>query len=296
MPEAGQTWRLLLAHFGALQLLDILLVAVALYYLLLLVRGTRAFQLLKGLLVYGVLILVADALGLRALRWILGLMLLPGVIVLIVLFAPELRLALEQIGRGRLIPALPTMKKEEISQLVNEVVSAATSFSRERTGALVVIEGHVGLNDIISTGRAVGGRVSAELVRTIFYPGTPLHDLAVVIRGNTLLAAGCLLPLSERDSTAFLLGTRHRAALGLSETSDAMVVVVSEETGGISLAHEGRLHSNLSPDALKARLLNQLAPAKRGPRLKPLKMSALQGIWRRLPRASHGEGDAASKS
>jgi len=296
MPEVGRLSRLLLDNLSVRQVLDILLVAVALYYLLLLVRGTRAFQLLKGLLVYGVLILLADLLGLRTFGWILGRIFLPGVIVLIVLFAPELRLALEQMGRGRLMPALPMMKKEEISRLVNEIVSAAGALSREHTGALIVIEGHVGLNDIIATGREVGGRLSAELLRTIFHPGTPLHDLAAVIRGDRLLAAGCLLPLSERGDTAFSLGTRHRAALGLSETSDALIVVISEETGAISLAHEGRLFSNLSPDALKARLLNTLAPAEKKPSLKPFTVSSFQQLWKRFPLARRKESDAAQKS
>jgi len=293
MPEAGRMWQMLASEFGWREFFDILLVAVTFYYLLLLVKGTRAFQLLKGLLVYGVLILLASLLGLRTLRWILSLILLPGVIVLIVLFAPELRMALEQIGRGHLITVLPLMKKEEIGEVVNEIMSAAGSLSRERTGALIVVEGHVGLNDIISTGREVGGRVSAEMLRSIFHPGTPLHDLAVVIRGNRIMAAGCLLPLSARENTAFPLGTRHRAALGLSETSDAMVVVVSEETGGISLAHEGRLFSNLSPEALKARLLNLLAPSERRP---SLRMRAVRGLWRRLPLSHREKSDAASKS
>ncbi len=295
MPEVGRLWQLFISEFGILDFFDVLLVAIALYYLFVLVRGTRAIQLLKGLFVYGVLILLADLLGLRGFRWILGLILLPGVIVLIVLFTPELRLALEQIGRGRLMTVLPMMKREEIGQVVNEIVSAVTSLSRERTGALIVVEGNVGLNDIISTGRTVRGRVSAEMLRTIFHPGTPLHDLAVVIRADRVMAAGCLLPLSEQDSTAFPMGTRHRAALGLSETSDAMIVVVSEETGGISLAHEGRLFSNLSSDALKARLINLLVPPERKPALKRLAVPAVRGLWRRLPFAHHEKSDAAPK-
>jgi len=291
MPEAGHIWRLLADNFGFRQVLDILLVAVLFYYLMLLLKGTRAIQLLKGLIIYALLVLLADVLGLSVFRWILGLLVLPGVIVLVVLFAPELRLALEQIGRGRLIPALPMMKQEEIGQLINEIVSSAASLAKERTGALIVIERHVGLNDIISTGRLVGGKVSVELLRTIFHPGTPLHDLAVVVRGDRIVAAGCLLPLSARDNSNFSLGTRHRAALGLSETSDAIVIVVSEETGGISLAYEGRLHSNLSSDALKARLLNLLAPSERRPAVRSLK-----GIWRKLPLVHGKKSDVASKS
>lgn len=298
MPEVSRLWRLLASEFATNRLqhfFDILLVAVAIYYLLFLVRGTRAFQLLKGMLVYGFLIFLADQLGLRTFGWILGQILLPGVIVLIVLFAPELRLALEQIGRGRFI-SMPAVQREDITQLVNEVISAATTLSRERIGALIVIEGTVGLNDIICTGRDISARVSAELLRTIFYPGTPLHDLAVVIRGDKLIAAGCLLPLSGRDSTGFPLGTRHRAALGLSETSDALIVVVSEETGSISLAYEGRLTSNLSSDTLKARLMDKLAPAERGPYFRPLRVAHFRGVWRRLPLANHEKSDATPES
>ncbi len=295
MPEAGQLVRLLLDNLGPRQALDILLVAVALYYLLLLVKGTRAFQLVKGLVVFGVLILLADRLELRTLSWILGQVFIPGVIVLVVLFAPELRLALEQMGRGRLVPTLPMMKKEEISGLVNEVVAAAAALAREKCGALMVIEGHVGLNDIIATGREVRGRVSAELLRTIFYPGSPLHDLAVVIRGDRVMAAGCLLPLTERDDTPFSLGTRHRAALGLSETSDALIVVVSEETGGISLAREGRLFSSLSPDALKVRLMQALAPPAKKSSLPPLRVPAWgRQLWRRPRKATANPGEKKS--
>jgi diadenylate cyclase len=292
MSEVFHLWRLASSDFSLKDALDIILAAVLVYYLLLLVRGTRAFQLLKGLVVYGVLILLADLLNLHTFLWILRLMLLPGVIVLIILFAPELRLVLEQIGRGRLMPVLHAMEKEEISRIVNELVSAASAFSREHIGALIVIEGHVGLNDIIATGRRIEANISTELLRTIFYPGTPLHDLAVVIRGNKVMAAGCLLPLSERDNTTFALGTRHRAALGLAETSDAFIVVVSEETGAISLAHESRLFSNLSDDTLKAKLLNLLAPPKKKRALTP----ALAGLWRRLPLPRHGKKDVTSQS
>ncbi len=140
--------------------------------------------------------------------------------------------------------------------------------SRERIGALVVVEREVGLNDVIQTGRQVDALASADLLRTIFYPGTPLHDLAAVIRGNRVAAAGCLLPLTERRDVRGLLGTRHRAALGLSETTDAVVIVISEETGAASLAVDGRLYSNVTPDNMKQRLLAVLAPAPRRPRLR----------------------------
>jgi diadenylate cyclase len=152
---------------------------------------------------------------------------------------------------------------------VDELVLSARQLSRERIGALTVIEREVGLNDVIQTGRRVDAVASADLLRTIFYPGTPLHDLAAVMRGDRIVAAGCLLPLTERRDVRGLLGTRHRAALGLSETTDAAVIVVSEETGAISLAVDGRLYSNLTPDVLKQRLLGILTPSPRPrPRLR----------------------------
>ncbi len=258
-------------NFGPGDLLDIALVAVTVYFVLRLLRGTRAVQLLKGLLVLGALIAVTGLLELSAFNWMLKQALLPGVIALIILFQPELRLALEQIGRGHMFGAgMTALRREQITHthLVDELVLSARQLARERVGALIVIEREVGLNDVVQTGRRLDGLASADLLRTIFYPGTPLHDLAAVIRGDRVVAAGCLLPLTERRDVRGLLGTRHRAALGLSETTDAVVVVVSEETGALSLAVDGRLYGNLTPDVLKQRLLGALAPTHRAPRLR----------------------------
>jgi diadenylate cyclase len=252
-----------------LVLLDIILVAVTIYYVLRLLRGTRAIQLIKGLLVLGVFIVFAGGLKLVAFNWLLRQALLPGVIALIILFQPELRLALEQIGRGHILGAgLTSLRREQITRLVDELVQSASQLSRERVGGLMVIEREVGLNDVVQTGRRLEAITSADLLRTVFYPGTPLHDLATVIRGDRIVAAGCLLPLTERRDVRGLLGTRHRAALGLSETTDAVVIVVSEETGAISLAVDGKLFGNLTPDVLRQRLLGILAPAQRAPRLR----------------------------
>jgi len=269
MAELRMVWQVLRENFGARSLLDIALVAISIYFVLRLLRGTRAVQLLKGLLILGALIAFTGSLQLSTFNWMLKQALLPGVIALIILFQPELRLALEQIGRGHIFGVgLTALRREQIAQLVDELVLSARQLSRERTGALLVIEREVGLNDVVQTGRRVEGLASADLLRTIFYPGTPLHDLAAVIRGNRLVAAGCLLPLTERRDVRGLLGTRHRAALGLTETTDAVVVVISEETGAISLAVDGRLYSNLTPDVLKQRLLGVLTPAPRAPRLR----------------------------
>ncbi len=262
-------WQVVQEHFGFGVIFDIALVAISVYFVLRLLRGTRAVQLLKGLVTLGALIVLTQSLGLFTLNWILKQALLPGVIALIILFQPELRLALEQIGRGHIFGAgLTSMRQEQITRLVDELVLSARQLSRERIGALLVIEREVGLNDVIQTGRRLDAVASADLLRTIFYPGTPLHDLAAVIRGDRVVAAGCLLPLTERRDVRGLLGTRHRAALGLGETTDAAIVVVSEETGAISLAVEGRLYSNLTADVLKQRLLGILTPAPRAPRIR----------------------------
>jgi len=240
---------------------DIVLVAVAVYYLLLLVRGTRAIQLLKGIGVLLVLVGLSKVARLDTLHWLMTQMLLPGVIALIVLFQPELRLALERLGRGRLWPGgLTELKGEEVARLVTEVVRGARQCAQDRVGALIVLEREVGLNDIIRTGKRVDGAVSTELLRTVFFPGSPLHDGAAVIRGDRLVAAGCVLPLTERDDVGALLGTRHRAALGLSEQTDAAVVIVSEESGALSFTLEGKLFANLTDDALRKRLVDALVP------------------------------------
>jgi diadenylate cyclase len=262
------SWKVVRENFTLLSALDIALVAVSVYFVLRLLRGTRAVQLIRGLLILGLLIILTQALQLSTFNWMLKQALLPGVIALIILFQPELRLALEQIGRGHIFGGFRTLQQEQIARLVDEMVLCARQLSREHIGALIVIEREVGLNDVIQTGRRIEAMVSADLLRTIFHPGTPLHDLAVVIRGERIIAAGCLLPLTERRDVRGLLGTRHRAALGLSETTDALIIVVSEETSSISLATNGRLFSNLTTDALKQRLLDALTPPQRSSRLR----------------------------
>jgi len=268
LPEVKVFWQTVVENFTWISVLDILFVTIALYYVLRLMRGTRAVQLVKGLLVLAVLIAFTGVLQLTTFNWLLKQALIPGVIALIILFQPELRLALEQIGRGHIFAGFSSLRQEQITHLVDELIYAARQLSREHIGALIAVEREVGLNDVIQTGRRTEAMVSADLLRTIFYPGTPLHDLATVIRGDRIVAAGCLLPLAERRDVRGLLGTRHRAALGLSETTDAVIVVVSEETGAISLAVDGRLHGNMAPDALKQRLLSILTPPSRTSRLR----------------------------
>ncbi len=250
--------------FSLKDIFDILAVALGIYFLLRLVRGTRAVQLIKGFVAVAFIVLITgpDFLNLRAVHWLLLVVISNWVIALIILFQPELRMLVEQIGRGRFIrEAFRTAHASDTVGVINEIVRAARRMSEKRIGALIAIEREVGLNDIVSTGRRIGGAVSSELLQTIFHPGTAMHDGGVVIQGQQIVAAMCLFPLSSRDDTPHSYGTRHRAAIGLSELTDAVIVVVSEETGVISLALEGRLISNLSVEALKERLLTLLQPA-----------------------------------
>jgi len=264
---------------GIASLIDITVVALGIYLLLGLVRGTRAVQLIKGFVavVFVVLLTGAEFLNLRVTHWLLSVILQNWVIALIILFQPELRLVVEQIGRGRIIrEAFRATQNPDTTDVINEVVRAARHLSEKKIGMLVAIEREVGLNDIISTGRRINGAVSSELLQTIFHPGTAMHDGGAVIQGSLISASMCLFPLTSRDREdgPRSYGTRHRAAIGLSEVTDAAIVVVSEETGAISLALEGQLISNLSTEALKERLLALLLP--KGTEQSPW-------FWRREP-------------
>ena len=258
-------------------LIDIVVVALAIYLLLGLVRGTRAVQLIKGFVAVAFVVLLTgtEFFDLKVTHWLLSVILQNWVIALIILFQPELRLVVEQIGRGRIIPeAFRSTQNPDITGVINEVVRAARRLSEKKIGMLVAIEREVGLNDIISTGRRINGAVSSELLQTIFHPGTAMHDGGAVIQGAQIAASMCLFPLTTRDDSPRSYGTRHRAAIGLSEVTDAVIVVVSEETGAVSLALEGHLISNLSIEALKEQLLAQLQP--KGTEQSPW-------FWRREP-------------
>lgn len=255
-----------------LDLLDIVIVTVLIYQVLLLARGTRAVQLASGLAVLFLAYATSRTLKLKTLQWVLSYLGVVIPIALLVIFQPELRRMLEQIGRGGVLMSGigHGLGREETIRLVNDVARAARILSGRKTGALIVIERRTGLNDIIESGIKVDALTSVQLLITTFFPNTPFHDGAAVVRGNRLMAAGCLLPLSESPSLGRQLGTRHRAALGISEATDAVAVVVSEETGTISVAREGTLTRGLSEEELKVLLLGQLVHAgARGPALWP---------------------------
>ena len=235
--------------------LDILIVAFLLYELLMLTKETRASAVLKGLVTLVVASWVSDLLGLTALNWVLLNVVNNGAVVLVILFQPELRKALEQLRRGALHKTV-SADLEESGHIVSEITSCLLTLSRRRVGALIVIEQRIGLKDIIETGTSLNSQISAALLENIFEPNTPLHDGAVVIRGPRIMAAACILSLSDGKGISRELGTRHRAALGVTETTDAISLIVSEETGTISGARNGRLTRHLDRAALENLLLS----------------------------------------
>ncbi|MCX7971193.1 MAG: diadenylate cyclase CdaA [Negativicutes bacterium] len=241
-----------------LDCIDILLIAYAIYSIYNVIRNTRAEALLKGILILMVATLASNWLGLHAVSWTLQKLIAMVAVALPVVFQPELRRALEQLGQGKMFRGGVILDVEQSNQLVDELTRTVGRLSRSRTGALLVIEREVGLNEYAETGVAVDGLVSSELLLNIFFANSPLHDGAVIIRGNRIAAAGCLLPLTEARALSSELGTRHRAAIGMSEQCDALVLVVSEETGKISVARGGHLQRDYTLDSLDAYLRSLL--------------------------------------
>ena len=240
-------------RLGIIDIIDILIVAVIIYELLLLTRHTRGSALLKGLFLLLVIMLLSNLVGLKSLNWLLLAILQNGALVLVILFQPEFRKALERMGRSRLLTKGNRRSvDEERDTVTSEIVQTVVDLSRRRVGALLVFERKTGLEDVIETGTRLNAEVSAPLLENIFEPNTPLHDGAVVIRDDQVIAAACILPLAEASGVSRELGTRHRAAIGISENTDAAVVVVSEETGIVSMARDGSLKRPLSTDELKA--------------------------------------------
>ena len=241
-----------------MDLVDILVVAFLVYQGIKLVRETRANQLIKGLGALLLLYFVASQLKLKTLSFLMGNVLQIGAVALLVVFQPELRRALEQVGRTKIhglsLFGGPSDQEDEQSRwktAIMAICEGCASLSRQKVGALIVLERETRLGEIIKTGTIVDAAPSAELFGTLFFTNSPLHDGAVVMRGGRVYAAGCFLPLSQNYEISREMGTRHRAALGMSENSDAMVVVVSEETGVITVAQNGRLERNFTIDRLE---------------------------------------------
>ena len=239
--------------------LDIAVVAVVLYWILVLIRGTRAVQMVFGLAILGAAYLLARGAHLNTLGWLLENFLGSIVIVVVILFQSEIRRALALVGSNPLTGSNPSEQKH----LIEEVVKTASALSNKRIGALIVLEKSTGLKNYIERGTPVNATVSRDLLMSIFMPFSPIHDGAVIISGGRIAAARCFLPLTLNPRLEKILGTRHRAALGITEETDAVVVVISEESGKVSAACEGKLYSRLESDELKRMLERMLAGESR---------------------------------
>lgn len=244
---------------------DIIIMAFLIYNLISLLKETRAGQLLKGVFSILLLYLFAYVLELYTLRTVMEMVIRYGALVLLVLFQPELRKILEQVGRtslSNLSVFAPNMsageyERKQMIKAINAICDSCAILSKEQIGALIVLEKDTRIGDIISTGTIIDSEPSADLIKNVFFPNSPLHDGALIIRGRRLYAAGCFLPLSDNYGISKALGTRHRAALGMSEVSDALIVVVSEETGNITVAKNGKLDIGITVNALSAVLYRE---------------------------------------
>ena len=226
-----------------LDIIDIAIVAVCIYKLYMMIKETRAEQLVKGLVIIFIFVKISDSLKLYTVNWVLENMMTALAIMIIVVFQPELRKILETIGRSNILTkSFADIRGEKVDKCVEEIVHAVFSLSRQRIGALIIFERSTGLGDVVETGTVLNSAISSELLINIFIPNTPLHDGAVVIKNDTIKAAACFLPLSTEQSISKELGTRHRAAIGMSVKSDCLALIVSEETGGISIAEHGKIN------------------------------------------------------
>ena len=242
----------ILSTITILDALDIFIVAVILYKVYEMLQDTRAITLVKGVLVLLGVTIICSWMELHVISWLLQKCVTLLFVALPIVFQPELRRALEHLGQGKFLAPSVTLDDDEARSVVNELAKAVKVLSANKIGALLVIERDMGLNDISATGIQIDGLITSDFLMNVFIPNTPLHDGAAVIRGKRLIAAGCLLPLTENRGLSTELGTRHRAAIGLSEQCDALIVVVSEETGTISVAENGHIMRHLDSDRLKA--------------------------------------------
>ncbi|KIL36370.1 membrane protein [Cohnella kolymensis] len=262
-------------------IVDILIVSYIIYRLILLVRGTRAVQLLRGIVLLVLTWAISTWLNLYTLNWLMNQMFTWGVVAVLIIFQPELRRALEQLGRGKLFTR-STPEEQDVSHGINEVMKSVNYLSRRKIGALIVFERETGINDYIESGIKMDSNLSSELLINVFIPNTPLHDGAVIIRGNQIMAAGCYLPLSENPFISKELGTRHRAAIGVTEVCDAISVVVSEETGQVSLSINGQVVRDIKEESLISKLFEELRPQFKN------KNNEWKAFWKRKEGDSHG--------
>lgn len=238
---------------------DIALVWYVLYKLIMLIKGTKAIQLLKGIAVVLAVWALSILFNLQTVQWLTNQAISWGVIVIIILFQPELRRALEQIGRGNIFSRSARSEEEIIENSIESIIESCKYMAKRRIGALISIERETGIGEYAETGIPIGGDLTHQLLTNIFTPNTPLHDGAVIIKQEKILAAACYLPLSESPFISKELGTRHRAAMGISEVTDALTIVVSEETGAITCAKNGELHRELDEASLRTILQENLS-------------------------------------
>ena len=245
---------------GVTDVIEIIIIAFVLYHIMVWVKNTRAWMLFKGIIVILIFLLIAALFQMNTILWLSGKVVNIAAIALVIIFQPELRNALERLGRKNFLTAFFSFDFQKASTVrfsektITEIVKACYEMGKVKTGALIVIERDVMLNEYIRTGIPLDSLVSSQLLINIFEHNTPLHDGAIIVRGDPIVAATCYLPLSDNMELSKELGTRHRAAVGVSEVSDSMTIIVSEETGAVSLAVEGTLYRNIDADFLKSKL------------------------------------------
>ncbi|ASS37532.1 diadenylate cyclase CdaA [Mogibacterium pumilum] len=256
----------IISNFRLEDALDIAIVSYIVYKMIGFIRETRAMQLIRGLVIIVVAFFISDIFNLYLLNWLLKSLFTMGLFAVVVLFQPELRRALEQVGRKNLMNtnSFRNIDKNKAVETVDALVSAIDDFSATRTGALIAIERDTMLNDIIETGVVVDAEISIRLLGNLFYEGSPLHDGGVIIRGARIHAASCVFPLTEKKNIGRNLGTRHRAGVGLSEVCDALIIIVSEETGVVSIAEDGKIRRFVDLKTIEKMLLNMYLPSDRG--------------------------------
>ncbi|WP_141504516.1 diadenylate cyclase CdaA [Paenibacillus luteus] len=270
---SDSTW-----HDWLKDIIDVGIVSYIIYKMILLVRGTRAVQLLKGIFILVAVWALSTWFNLYTLKWLMNQMFTFGIVSVLIIFQPELRRVLEQLGRGKLFARSYSLDRDVVNEQIDGVIKAVRFMAERKIGALIVFERTTGLSELIESGIRMESRITSELLINIFTPNTPLHDGAVIIRSNQIMAAGCYLPLSENPFISKELGTRHRAAIGVSEVTDAISVTVSEETGQISLSLGGMIVRDINEESLISKLFDELTPKTNG---RTKERATISSLWKR---------------
>ncbi len=244
-----------------IDLLEIVIIAFAFYHIILWIKDTRAWMLLKGIILLGIIFVIASIFEMQVVLWVFENAMVVGIVAVVVIFQPELRNALEQLGRKNVLSSIATFEKQKnrnerySEKSIRAIVKAVYEMSQVKTGALIVVEKNIQCREHERTGISINAEISSQLLINIFEHNTPLHDGAVLLRDNRIISATCYLPLSNNLEVSKELGTRHRAGLGISEVSDSLTIIVSEETGNVSLACDGKLYQKVDADTLQLRLI-----------------------------------------